>query len=65
MSTDILSFENGKQDLQMQGLMLYIEITVPMTVLTFFVWIIIYRCVTKENRSLADDEVAEEGFKAE
>jgi hypothetical protein len=43
MSTDILNFEDGGQDLQIKGLRLYLAIALPLTALTFFAWYMIYR----------------------
>ena len=48
MSTDILRFQDGEQDLQMQGLRLYLMIALPATGLTFLVWYCIYRFARKE-----------------
>jgi hypothetical protein len=42
MSTNILSFENGTQSLQMKGLWLYLELALPATALTFIAWGVIY-----------------------
>ncbi|KAI4647488.1 uncharacterized protein J4E78_008802 [Alternaria triticimaculans] len=51
MSTDILNFEHGKQDLQMQGLRLYLMIALPATALTFVAWYFIYYFARREARS--------------
>lgn len=48
MSTDILDFKDGKQDLQLAGLKVYLAIALPATLLTFLAWYIIY-CVAKKN----------------
>jgi len=61
MSTDILKFHDGEQDLQIQGLKLYLQVALPATALTFVAWYIIYRVARKEalpnNRSEDVDEV--------
>ncbi|KAF2687075.1 hypothetical protein K458DRAFT_333138 [Lentithecium fluviatile CBS 122367] len=49
MSTDILNFENGKQDLQKQGLVLYLAIAIPATALTFLAWFMFYQRVTNKG----------------
>ncbi|CAI6340154.1 unnamed protein product [Periconia digitata] len=38
MSTDILRFEDGKQDFQLKALHTYMAIALPLTALTFFAW---------------------------
>jgi len=43
MSTDILNFEDGRQDLQIRGLRIYLAIALPLTALTFLAWYMIYR----------------------
>ncbi|OAG07883.1 uncharacterized protein CC84DRAFT_1140220 [Paraphaeosphaeria sporulosa] len=43
MSTDILDFKDGKQDLQMTGLKVYLAIALPATFLTFLAWYLISR----------------------
>jgi hypothetical protein len=48
MSTDILKFEDGKRDFQVDGLRTYLAIALPLTVLTFVAWYVIY-CVAKRN----------------
>ncbi|KAF1948008.1 hypothetical protein EJ02DRAFT_391532 [Clathrospora elynae] len=58
MSTDILGFEDGEQDLQIQGLRLYLKIALPMTALTFFAWYIIYRLARREARPNDDPEAS-------
>ncbi|KAF2244131.1 hypothetical protein BU26DRAFT_569134 [Trematosphaeria pertusa] len=47
MSTDILKFEDGRQDFQIKGLRIYLAIALPMTAVTFFAWYIIYRRAKK------------------
>jgi hypothetical protein len=51
MSTDILNFHDGEQDLQMQGLRLYLMIALPATALTFVAWYCIYYIARREARS--------------
>lgn len=48
MSTDILDFKDGKQDLQLGGLKMYLAIALPATFLTFVAWYVIY-CVAKKS----------------
>lgn len=43
MSTDILKFEDDRQNFQVKGLMTYLAIALPLTVLTFVAWYVIYR----------------------
>ena len=51
MSTDILKFQDGEQDLHMQGLRLYLMIALPATALTFVAWYFIYYFARREARS--------------
>ena len=51
MSTDILDFEHGKQDLQMQGLRLYLMIALPATALTLIGWYSIDDFAKRKARS--------------
>ena len=51
MSTGILKFEHGEQDLQTQGLRLYLMIALPATALTFVAWYCIYYFARREDRS--------------
>jgi len=51
MSTNILKFENGGQDLQIKGLKVYLAISLPLTALTFFVWYVIYRWARRETET--------------
>ncbi|KAH6872126.1 hypothetical protein BKA58DRAFT_410329 [Alternaria rosae] len=60
MSTDILNFEHGKQDLQMQGLRLYLMIALPATALTFVAWYFIYYFARREARSNDQSEAVGE-----
>jgi hypothetical protein len=50
MSTDILKFEDGKKDFQVNGLRTYLAIALPLTVLTFVAWYVIYY-VAKRSES--------------
>ena len=50
MSTDIIDFKEGKQDIQTRGLNLYLAIALPATILTFLAWYVIY-CVAKRVRN--------------
>ncbi|PVI06061.1 hypothetical protein DM02DRAFT_681493 [Periconia macrospinosa] len=56
MSTDILKFEDGKQDFQMRALHPYLAIALPLTAVTFFFWWMFSRLATKAP-SQADSEV--------
>ncbi|KAK3203067.1 hypothetical protein GRF29_112g123521 [Pseudopithomyces chartarum] len=56
MSTDILSFETGSQELRMKGLWLYLELALPATALTFIVWGVIYHWAKKASRSSSGDD---------
>jgi hypothetical protein len=62
MSTDILNFENGKKDVQYQGLYLYLAIALPMTAFTFIAWWLIYRYVrrgqTSNNEAAMRNDIA-------
>jgi hypothetical protein len=49
MSTDILSFEGGKKDFQVDGLRTYLAIALPLTVLTFVAWYVIYRMAKRSD----------------
>lgn len=49
MSTDILKFEHGEKDFQIKGLGLYLAIALPLTVLTFVAWYVIYRLAKREG----------------
>jgi hypothetical protein len=53
MSTDILKFENGKSNFQPRGLGTYLAIALPLTVLTFFAWYMIYLFARKAEESSA------------
>jgi hypothetical protein len=64
MSTDILSFKEGQQDLQTKGLSLYLAIAVPLTALTFVAWYIIYRTVKKGN-ACSEGRVTDEACRLE
>ncbi|KAH7393821.1 hypothetical protein DE146DRAFT_660113 [Phaeosphaeria sp. MPI-PUGE-AT-0046c] len=48
MSTDILKFEHDQQDFQIKGLRTYLAIALPLTVLTFAAWYVIY-CLAKRS----------------
>jgi hypothetical protein len=50
MSTDILKFEDGGQDLQIQGLKLYLQVALPATAMTFVAWYVIYCLARRETR---------------
>ncbi|CAN9126841.1 unnamed protein product [Alternaria alternata] len=60
MSTDILKFQNGEQELQIQGLKLYLQIALPATALTFVAWYVIYCLARRETRENDRSEVAGE-----
>lgn len=47
MSTDILNFEHGKQNLYVNGLKVYLAVALPLTAVTFLAWYIIYRLAGK------------------
>jgi protein-S-isoprenylcysteine O-methyltransferase Ste14 len=51
MSTDILKFENGESEFQLKGLGTYLAIALPLTVLTFFAWYMIYLFARKREES--------------
>ena len=55
MSTDILKFDQGKSDFQIRGLRTYLAIALPLTVLTFVAWYVIYLYARRR-----DDAVAKE-----
>lgn len=52
MSTDILKFEGDRQDLQIEGLRLYLAIALPMTALTFLAWYLVYRGSRKASHDV-------------
>jgi hypothetical protein len=55
MSTDILRFEDGKQEFQVKGLRTYLAIALPLTVLTFTAWYVIYHVARRrELRSVSN-----------
>jgi hypothetical protein len=59
MSTDIIQFEkDNKQYFQSKGLKLYLEICIPLMVVTFLAWYAVYKSVNrdapKESRDEAD-----------
>ncbi|KAF7566672.1 hypothetical protein TUN199_06494 [Pyrenophora tritici-repentis] len=54
MSTDILKFENDRQDLQTKGLSIYLAISLPLTAFTFFVWYVIYRWAKMKTEARSD-----------
>lgn len=61
MSTDILKFEHGEKDFQAKGLGLYLAIALPLTVLTFVAWYVIYRLAKRgdlQRHTDASDEMA-------
>lgn len=49
MSTDILTFEDGKRDFQLKALYTYLGIALPLTALTFVAWWIFYSMVRKRT----------------
>ncbi|CAN9101249.1 unnamed protein product [Alternaria alternata] len=60
MSTDILKFQNGEQELQIQGLKLYLQVALPATAMTFVAWYVIYCLARRETRQNDRSEVAGE-----
>ncbi|CAN9112086.1 unnamed protein product [Alternaria alternata] len=60
MSTDILKFQNGEQELQIQGLKLYLKVALPATAMTFVAWYVIYCLARRETRQNDRSEVAGE-----
>ncbi|KAH9872122.1 hypothetical protein J1614_006384 [Plenodomus biglobosus] len=50
MSTDILRFENGRRQFEIGGLRVYLSIAMPLTLLTFVVWFIIYQLAKPNGR---------------
>jgi hypothetical protein len=60
MSTDILNFHSGEQDVQTKGLLLYLKIAIPLTALTFLTWFFFYHWAAKKTfafRKRADGDV--------
>ncbi|KAH7356218.1 hypothetical protein BKA66DRAFT_250388 [Pyrenochaeta sp. MPI-SDFR-AT-0127] len=51
MSTDILKFGHGESDFQIQGLKVYLAIALPLTILTFVAWYMIYLCARRRDLS--------------
>jgi hypothetical protein len=60
MSTDILKFKDGGQDLQTKALKLYLMIALPLTALTFVVWYVIYLTAKKGNLFSKTSESSDE-----
>jgi hypothetical protein len=60
MSTDILKFQNGEQELQIQGLKLYLKVALPATAMTFIAWYVIYCLARRETRQNDRSEAAGE-----
>ena len=60
MSTDILKFQNGEQELQIQGLKLYLKVALPATAMTFIAWYVIYCLARRETRQNDWSEAAGE-----
>jgi hypothetical protein len=61
MSTDILKFEHDQQNFQSKGLRTYLAIALPLTVLTFVAWYVIYRVAKRSglrNRSMTADDMS-------
>ena len=56
MSTDILSFETGSQELRMKALWLYLELALPATALTFIVWGVIYHWAKKASKPNSEED---------
>jgi hypothetical protein len=51
MSTDIIKFEdNDEQHFQWKGLRLYLEICIPLMLITFLAWVIVYKYVNREGK---------------
>jgi hypothetical protein len=55
MSTDIIDFKDGKNDLQLTGLKLYLAIALPATFFTFVAWYFI-SWLAKGNSETVDNE---------
>ena len=60
MSTDILKFQDGEQELQIQGLRLYLKVALPATAMTFIAWYVIYCLARRETRQNDRSEAAGE-----
>ncbi|KAF1974923.1 hypothetical protein BU23DRAFT_93257 [Bimuria novae-zelandiae CBS 107.79] len=60
MSTDILDFKDGKQDLQMAGLKIYLAIALPATFFTFVAWYYISWAAKKTSEPIADSAEGEQ-----
>lgn len=52
ISTDVYDFKDGKHDIQIRVLRIYLAIALPLTALTFLAWYIMYR-VAKKSYSFA------------
>ncbi|CAO2648501.1 Nn.00g077680.m01.CDS01 [Neocucurbitaria sp. VM-36] len=50
MSTDILKYQDGKQNFQLKGLHMYLSIALPLTLLTFLAWYLIYFLAKRGER---------------
>jgi hypothetical protein len=59
MSADILKFEQGERNFQIKGLNLFLEIALPLTMLTFFAWYAFYHWVKKNEVLRGEQSEAE------
>jgi hypothetical protein len=60
MSTDILKFQDGEQELQIQGLRLFLRVALPATAMTFVAWYVMYCFARREARLNNRSEVVSE-----
>jgi len=52
MSAGIVRYDHGEQSLEVNGLRLYLAITLPLTVITFLAWMALYRFTKREDHSV-------------
>ena len=58
MSTDIIQFQSVQQSgkiFQLGALQLYLAITIPLMLITFGAWFIVYRCIKHRETKRYDD----------